>query len=193
MLCRPKFRQLLFTQAGNSGDLTVNIFFHLINPCNKILAVISKFADSIVTSNDLKLYLNIMVVNLKVRRMKGRIFNYLSFEICSLRRRITLHLNIYWNYTPCLLTIPFQFHTYFTHIFTVWSRDSIVSMMIRLKDEQWGVQIPAEATDVSLYHNIQTDFGAHTASYLVGTVDSLTRGKEAWAWGWALTSVLCRG
>jgi hypothetical protein len=39
-----------------------------------------------------------------------------------------------------------------------------------LDDRRIGVQFPAGARNFSLVHNVQTGFGAHPASYTMGTV-----------------------
>jgi hypothetical protein len=56
-----------------------------------------------------------------------------------------------------------------------------------------GFRAPAGAGNFSLHHRIQTDSGAHSASYPIGTRDSFPRGKTARAWSWPLTSNQCRG
>jgi hypothetical protein len=51
-----------------------------------------------------------------------------------------------------------------------------------------GVRFPVKETFFSL-HSVQTSSGAHPASYLMGTGDSLPGGKAAGAWSWPLTSI----
>jgi hypothetical protein len=46
----------------------------------------------------------------------------------------------------------------------------------RLKTE---IRFPAGARDFSLFHSIQTGFGAHPASYPIGTGGSFPKGKTA--------------
>jgi hypothetical protein len=48
-------------------------------------------------------------------------------------------------------------------------------------ESRWGQEF-------SLLPVVQTDSGAHPASYPVGTGDSFPGGKAAGAWSWALTS-----
>jgi hypothetical protein len=42
-----------------------------------------------------------------------------------------------------------------------------------------GFQCVAEETDFSLFHSVKTGSGAHPASYPIGTLGSILRGKEA--------------
>jgi hypothetical protein len=54
------------------------------------------------------------------------------------------------------------------------SRDSSVSVVTgyRLDDRMIGVRFPAGAGSFSLRHHVQTDSGAHPASYPIGTRSS---------------------
>jgi hypothetical protein len=49
-----------------------------------------------------------------------------------------------------------------------------------------------EAGNFSPHHRVQTDSGAHPASYQMGAGGSFPGSKEAGAWSWPLTSILCR-
>jgi hypothetical protein len=49
-----------------------------------------------------------------------------------------------------------------------------------------GVRVLARAGNFSLHHRVQTDSGAHRASYPVGTRGSLPGGKLTGAWSWPL-------
>ena len=73
MLGRPDLKHRLVTQAVNSDDL-IHVLFHLINPYNKTLVETSNAAVFMATSNELTLYLEIMVVNLKGHRTKDTKF-----------------------------------------------------------------------------------------------------------------------
>jgi hypothetical protein len=44
-----------------------------------------------------------------------------------------------------------------------------------------GVRVPAGAGNFFLHHHVQTDSGAHPASYLMGTTDSFHGSKAAGA------------
>ena len=61
----------------------------------------------------------------------------------------------------------------------IGSVDSMVSTAARLRVRLPGVQIPAEARDLSLFQNIQTSPGAHPASYSMGTGGFFSWGKVA--------------
>jgi len=50
-----------------------------------------------------------------------------------------------------------------------------------------GVRFPTRARNFSLRHRVQNGFGAHPASYLMGTRGSFTGGKAAGVWSWTLT------
>jgi len=41
-----------------------------------------------------------------------------------------------------------------------------------------GVSVPSSDRDFSILHRVQTDSGAHSSSYLMGTVGSLFCGKS---------------
>jgi hypothetical protein len=47
--------------------------------------------------------------------------------------------------------------------------------------------------DFSLFHSVQTNSGAHPASYPVGLGGSFPGEKAAETWRWPLTSIYCRG
>lgn len=49
----------------------------------------------------------------------------------------------------------------------------------RYCDQATGVQFLAEETDSSLLHRVQTGSKAHTASYPIGTADSILKCKVA--------------
>jgi len=49
--------------------------------------------------------------------------------------------------------------------------------------------IPGRGRDFSLPHLIKTVFGAHPASYPVGTGNSFHGSNTSGAWGWPLTSI----
>jgi hypothetical protein len=51
------------------------------------------------------------------------------------------------------------------------------------------IRIPAGAGNFSLHHRVQIVFGAHPASYLMGTRESFSGNKAAGAWSWPLTSI----
>jgi hypothetical protein len=52
-----------------------------------------------------------------------------------------------------------------------------------------GVRFPAWAGNFSLRHHVQTDSGAHPASYPMGIGVSFSGGKATGAWNWPLTSI----
>jgi hypothetical protein len=52
----------------------------------------------------------------------------------------------------------------------------------------WSEFESQQGQEFSLLHNIQTDSGAHLASYLMGTKGSFPSGKAARAGSWPLTS-----
>jgi hypothetical protein len=54
---------------------------------------------------------------------------------------------------------------------------------------QSGVRAPAGAGNFSLHHRVQTNSGAHPASYPMGTRSSFPGTKAACVWGWPLTSI----
>jgi hypothetical protein len=50
-------------------------------------------------------------------------------------------------------------------------RNNVDGIATRLQAAWCGVESPVEATDFSLLQNVQTNFGAHLASYSMGTGD----------------------
>jgi hypothetical protein len=62
-----------------------------------------------------------------------------------------------------------------------------------LDDRMIGVRIPVGAGSFSLRHRVQNGFGAHPASYPMGTGCTFPGGKSARAWSWPLISIWCRG
>jgi hypothetical protein len=66
-----------------------------------------------------------------------------------------------------------------------------VSIANRLQPEGWGdkIRFPTEATDFSIPHNLQTEFGARPHSYTMGTGGCFPDGKMAQVWSWPLTSI----
>jgi len=52
-----------------------------------------------------------------------------------------------------------------------------------------GGSSPVRGWEFSLHHRVQTGFGAHPASYLVGTRGCFLWGKAAGVWSWPLTSI----
>jgi hypothetical protein len=71
------------------------------------------------------------------------------------------------------------------------SRDSSVGIALGygLDDRGSRVRFPAGAGNFSLHHRVHNGFGAHPASYPVGTRGSFPGGKAAVAWSWPLTSI----
>jgi hypothetical protein len=68
--------------------------------------------------------------------------------------------------------------------------------MTRPWTERFTIQIPAGVRDFSLFQNIQTSFGTHPTSYLMGTGVSFPRRKAASAeikneWDYAYTPPVC--
>jgi hypothetical protein len=59
------------------------------------------------------------------------------------------------------------------------SRDSSVGIALGygLDDRGFKVRFPAGAGNFSLHHRVQTGYGAHPASYLMGTTDYFPGGK----------------
>jgi hypothetical protein len=53
--------------------------------------------------------------------------------------------------------------------FKIRCRDSVVSIVTRLRAERPGVWIPAKARDLSLLKNLRTGSGVHLASYSSGS------------------------
>jgi len=56
-------------------------------------------------------------------------------------------------------------------------------------DDRGSVLCRSNDGNFSLCHCVQTDSGAHPASYLVDTGGCYPRGKAASAWNWPLTSI----
>jgi hypothetical protein len=50
------------------------------------------------------------------------------------------------------------------------SRESVVSIVTRLRSERSAVSIPVRQGGFNPFLNVQGDFGAHAASYSKGTV-----------------------
>jgi hypothetical protein len=75
------------------------------------------------------------------------------------------------------------------------SRDSSVGITLGYGLDDWcyRVRFSVGAGNVSLHQRLQNVFGAHQASYPLGTRGSFLRSKAAGAWIWPLTSVLYRG
>jgi hypothetical protein len=77
------------------------------------------------------------------------------------------------------------------------------NLLTRARTAQWystglragwsGDRVPAGAVNFSLHHRVQTESGAHPASYLMGTRGSFPGGKAAGGWSWPLTSTYFRG
>jgi hypothetical protein len=63
------------------------------------------------------------------------------------------------------------------------SRDSSFGIALGYGLDNRGsrVRFPAGAGNVSLHHRVQNGFGAHPASYPMGTMDSFSGGKAAGA------------
>jgi hypothetical protein len=64
------------------------------------------------------------------------------------------------------------------------SRDSSVGIALGYGSDDRGsmVRFPAGPRNFSLHHRIQNSYGAHSASYSMGTRGSFPRGKAAGAW-----------
>jgi hypothetical protein len=71
------------------------------------------------------------------------------------------------------------------------SRNSSVGLALGygLDDRGSRVRFPAGAGNFSLHHRVQPGFGAHPASYPMGTRDSFPGSKAAGAWSWPLTFI----
>jgi hypothetical protein len=71
------------------------------------------------------------------------------------------------------------------------SRDSSVGVALGygLDDRGSRFRFPAGAGNFSLHHCVENGFGAHSASYPMGTKGSFPGGKAAGAWSWLLTSI----
>jgi hypothetical protein len=67
-------------------------------------------------------------------------------------------------------------------------RDSLVALATGYKLDGQG-SIPGRYKRFSVLHSVQTDPGAHCASYPVGTGGSFRESKAAGPWSWKLTSV----
>jgi hypothetical protein len=67
--------------------------------------------------------------------------------------------------------------------------NSIVGIATGYGLEDWGVGVWVPVgQEFSLLHVLQTGYGAHPASYPMGTGGSFPRGKAVGAWNWPLTS-----
>jgi hypothetical protein len=93
-----------------------------------------------------------------------------------------------WSYAS---TLPYVFMTWYL----VKHRDSSVGTALGygLDDRGSRVRFPAGAGNFSPHHRVQNGFGAHPASYSMGTRSSFPGCKAAGAWSWPLTSIYCRG
>jgi hypothetical protein len=71
------------------------------------------------------------------------------------------------------------------------SQDSSVGIATSygMDDRMIGFRFPARAGNFSLRHHVQTSYGAHPASYPMGTGSPFRGGKVAVAWNWPLTSI----
>jgi hypothetical protein len=74
-----------------------------------------------------------------------------------------------------------------------WRTSVGIATSLRAGRQRSVGSISGRTRDVSILHNTQTAFGAHPASYPVGTVGYFFGGKSAGAWSWPLTSDNCRG
>jgi hypothetical protein len=74
---------------------------------------------------------------------------------------------------------------------TVYSRDSSVGIALGYGVDERGSRdrFSVAAGNFSLHHRVQNGFGAHQASYSMGTRGSFRGGKTAGAWSWPLTSI----
>jgi hypothetical protein len=72
-----------------------------------------------------------------------------------------------------------------------YTRDSAVALALGYGLDDLGsrVRFPAGPGNFSLHHRVQNGFGAHPASYPLGTRGSFPGGKAAGAWSWPLTSI----
>jgi hypothetical protein len=75
------------------------------------------------------------------------------------------------------------------------SQDSSVSIATgcRLDNLMIGIQFPAGAGNLSLWHHVQTGSRVCPASYPIGTRVSFPGSKAAGAWSWPLISFECQG
>jgi hypothetical protein len=64
------------------------------------------------------------------------------------------------------------------NLVSLWSRDSIVGTVTKLRSGRSGVRTPAAARDFSLLQNVLTGSGAHAASYPMRT-GVLSRGYSS--------------
>jgi hypothetical protein len=71
------------------------------------------------------------------------------------------------------------------------SGDSSVGIALGYGQDDRGsrIRFPAGAGNFSLHHRVQNGFGAHPASYPMGTRGTSPGGKAAGAWSLPLTSI----
>jgi hypothetical protein len=71
--------------------------------------------------------------------------------------------------------------------------DELIFLGYGWDDQGSRVWFLAGAGNFSLHYHVWNGFGAHPASYPMGTRGSFPGGKTAGAWSWPLTSIKCRG
>jgi hypothetical protein len=76
-------------------------------------------------------------------------------------------------------------------VYITASHDSSVGIQLGYGLDDWDsrVRLPAGTGNFSPHHRVQSDSGAHPASYPMGTMDSFPGSKAAGAWSWPLTSI----
>jgi hypothetical protein len=61
-----------------------------------------------------------------------------------------------------------------------WSRDSVVSIVTKIRAGRCGVRIPAMGRDLPLLQDVQTITGTHPDSYSVGSGGAFFGFEIAW-------------
>jgi hypothetical protein len=75
-------------------------------------------------------------------------------------------------------------HRSLKHVFSLtnWTRDTVgIALGYEPDDRVSRVRFPAGAGNFSLHYRVQNGFGAHQASYPMGTRDSFPEGKAVGA------------
>jgi len=75
----------------------------------------------------------------------------------------------YYCHPPPTLPLLFWYHNFIIIIFIIWSRNSAIDAVIRLRVGRFGLRIPAGARYFPRLHNIRTWSWAHPPYYSLGT------------------------